>query len=83
MNIIIKLLLFGFTHFTISFLIPVVDLWLHHTACALCIRRKGRAGGGGGGGWGHPQGDMYMVAARLGCKKEPWLGLGGLTAWAG
>ena len=23
----------------------------------------------GGGGWCHPQGDMDMVAARLGCEK--------------
>ena len=22
----------------------------------------------GGGGWGHPQGDMHMVAARLSCQ---------------
>ena len=27
-----------------------------------------RKGGSGGGGWGHPQGDMHMVAARLGCQ---------------
>ena len=27
-----------------------------------------RKGGTGGGGWGHPQGDMHMVAARLGCQ---------------
>ena len=25
-------------------------------------------GGTGGGGWGHLQGDMHMVAARLGCQ---------------
>ena len=31
--------------------------------CAL--RRKGETGGGG---WGHPQGDMHMVATRLGCQ---------------
>ena len=24
--------------------------------------------GTGGAGWGHPQGDMHMVAARLGCQ---------------
>ena len=23
----------------------------------------------GGGGWGHPQGDMHMVAARLGYER--------------
>ena len=48
--------------------------------------------GQGGSGWDHLQGDMHMVAARLGCKralavKESWLGPGGpllgLTAWAG
>ena len=37
--------------------------------CALahrfCVSSKG---GTGGGGWGHPQGDMHMVTARLGCK---------------
>ena len=27
-----------------------------------------RKGGTGGGGWDHPQGDMHMVAPRLGCK---------------
>ena len=30
-----------------------------------CVSRKG---GTGGGGWGHPQGDMHMVAAGLGCE---------------
>ena len=25
-------------------------------------------GGTGGGGWGHPQGDMHMVSARLDCQ---------------
>ena len=28
----------------------------------------GRKGGTGGVGWGHPQGDMHMVAAQLGCQ---------------
>ena len=28
-----------------------------------CVSRNG---GTGGGGWGHPQGDMHMVTARLG-----------------
>ena len=38
-----------------------MHFWLHHTAhCA--------KGGAGGGVWGHPQGDRYMVAARLGCQ---------------
>ena len=32
-------------------------------ACGFCVSRKG---GTGGGRWGHPQGDMHMVAARLG-----------------
>ena len=26
-------------------------------------------GGTGGGGWGQPQGDIHMVAARLGCER--------------
>ena len=38
--------------------------------CALarwfCVSRKG---GTGGGGWGHPQGAVHMVAARLGVEK--------------
>ena len=29
-----------------------------------CVSRKG---GTGGGGWGHPQGDVHMVSARLDC----------------
>ena len=37
--------------------------------------------GTGGGGWGHPQGDMHMVAARL----APWFGpdepILALAAW--
>ena len=59
-----------------------MHFWLHHTAhCAekivsvryarrFCVSRKGGTGGGGtgGGGWCHPQGDMHMVAARLGCQ---------------
>ena len=56
---------------------PIVHFWLHHTAhCSekilsarythwFCVSRKG---GTGGGGWGHLQGDMHMVAARLGCQ---------------
>ena len=48
--------------------------WLHHTAhckslCALCARFcVSRKGGTGGVGWGHPAGDMHMVAAQLGCQ---------------
>ena len=56
---------------------PIVHFWLHHTAhCAekivsarytrrFCVSRKG---GTGGGGWGRLQGDMHIVAARLGCQ---------------
>ena len=56
---------------------PKVAFQLHHTvhcaekivsahyACWFCVSRKG---GTGGGGWSHPQGDMHMVAAGLGCK---------------
>ena len=36
-----------------------------HAACRFCVSRKG---GTGGGGLGHPQGDMHMVATRLGCQ---------------
>jgi len=39
--------------------------------------------GQGRGGWGHPQGDIHLVAP----VKGPWLGPGGppptLTAWTG
>ena len=63
--------------YTLNPLNPIVHFWLHHTVhCAekivsaryarrFCVSRKG---GTGGGGWGHPQGDMHMVAARLGCQ---------------
>ena len=51
---------------------PIVHFWLYHSAhCAekivsalahwFCISRKG--------GWGHPQGAVHMVAARLGFEK--------------
>ena len=54
-----------------------MHFWLHYTvlrrkdslcvlACWFCISRKG---GRGGGGWGHPQGAVHMVAARLGFEK--------------
>ena len=35
-------------------------------------------GWGGGGGWGHPQGDVHMVAARLGCQSTThvWVRVG-------
>ena len=70
-----------------------MHFWLHHAehraeniclcvlARRLCGSRKGETGGGG---WGHLQGDMQMVAARL-ASEEPWLGLGGppLAAWTG
>jgi len=35
-------------------------------ACGFCISRKG---GTGKGEWGHPQGAVHMVAARLGCER--------------
>ena len=45
-----------------------------------------RKSGTGGGGWDHPQGDMHMVAARLGCQSA-MVGTGGsilaLAAWTG
>ena len=33
---------------------------------SLCISKKG---GTGVDGWGHPQGVVHMVAARLGCEE--------------
>ena len=65
---------------------PIVHFWLHHTVhCTekivsvryvgwFCVSRKG---GTGGGGWGHLQGDMHMVAARLG-RQSAMVG----TGWA-
>ena len=45
--------------------------------CALarwfCVSRKG---GTGGGRWGHPQGDLHMLALWLSVEM-PWLVLGG------
>ena len=43
----------------------------------------GTGGGGtGGGGWGHPQGDMHMVAARLDCQKHHgWDQVGQFLPW--
>ena len=47
----------------------------------------GEVGGTWGGGWGHPQGDMHVVAAKLDCQNAIWLGLVGpipaLAAWIG
>ena len=37
----------------------------HLCAGSACISRKG---GAGEVGWGHPQGDMHMVAAVAGCR---------------
>ena len=49
--------------------------------------RVSRKGGTRGDGWGHPQGDMHMVAAGLSCQSamvgtvcEPILAL---AAWTG
>ena len=50
---------------------PNLPFWLHHTALHMLARRfcVNRKRAMGGGGWGHLQGDMHMVAARLGCQK--------------
>ena len=48
------------------------------TLCGFCVSRKG---GTGGGGCGHPQSDMYMVAASLGCNSGPGGPILALTAW--
>ena len=40
-----------------------VHFWLHHTAH--CVSRNG---GKGGVEWDHPQADMHIMAARLGCQ---------------
>ena len=71
---------------------PIVHFRLYHTASCTkksphaCVGSASSERVGQGGGWGHPQGDMHMVAATLGCE-GPWLGLGGppptLTVWAG
>ena len=47
------------------------------------MRRKG---GTGGGGWGHPQGAVHMVAARLGFEKamaSTGRATPALSAWTG
>ena len=46
---------------------------LHMLAHRFCFSRI-RVHGTGGGGWGHPQGDMHMVAARLGCESHGRVG---------
>ena len=40
----------------------------HVTVIVLHAYYISRKGGTGGGGWGHPQGDMHMVVARLSCQ---------------
>ena len=54
-----------------------MHFWLHHTAhcaekivsaCYACGSASAERVGQGEVGGGHPQGDMYMVAARLGCQ---------------
>ena len=54
-----------------------MHFWLHHTAHCTekIVSARLRAGSasaeavGRGGGWGHPQGAVHMVAARLGFEK--------------
>ena len=75
-----------------SLLVTYSALLVNHTAqkrkslCAMRTFYISRKGGKGGGGWGHPQGDMHMVAARLGCQSA-MVGTGwpilALAAWAG
>ena len=50
-----------------------VDVTLAHCAekivCALaCWFCVSRMGGTGGGGWGHPQGDLHMLAVVAVCR---------------
>ena len=58
-----------------------MHFWIYHTAqCAekivsvcLCVgsasaERVGQEKVGQAGGWGHPQGDMHMVAGTFGCQ---------------
>ena len=67
---------------------PIVHFRLRHTAhCAekahrFCMSRKGETGEGG---WGHPLGDVHMVAAKLGCKNTmvPGGPILSVTAWTG
>ena len=40
----------------------------HVTVIVLRVYYISRKGGTGGGGWGHLQGDMHMVVARLSCQ---------------
>ena len=48
-------------------------------ACRFCVSRKG---GTGRGGWDHPQGDMHMVAARLG-SESAMVGTGWANSFQG
>ena len=43
----------------------VQKTWSPHSCAQFLCQQKGW---GGGGGWGHLQGDMHMLAARLGCE---------------
>ena len=66
---------------------PYYTLHRKDSLCALAYRFwVSRKGGTGGGGWGHPQGDMHMAAARLGCQSTMvvtgWPILA-LAAWTG
>lgn len=67
----------------------IVHFWLHHierctenSLCA-CMQVLREQDGTGGCGWGHPQGDIHMVAVVAGCRNAlvgywvgqflPWL----------
>ena len=53
----------------------------HCTLRSFCVSRKG---GTGDGGWGHPQGEMHMVAAELGCQRlGPYVQILTLAVWTG
>jgi len=74
-----------------SALLIISQCALHrkYSLCTLarrfCVSRKGGTGGGGGGGR-HQQGDMHMVAARLGFERgmvsTRWA-TSRLTTWTG
>ena len=76
---------------TVAFLYPlnlIVHFWLHHIGhCpwplhAVMHQQKGCMGQGEVG-WDHLQGDMHMVATRLGCQSTMVGPILALAVWTG
>ena len=59
---------------TINYALEFGYITLHRKdLCMLCMLARrfcvSRKSGTGGGGWGHPQGAVHVLAARLGCER--------------